>query len=290
MESPEENGPTCDKCYTSLKPETPKAQESFTSQQTATPSDKSHTEPQKEVPIERECTSCAETFPVEDFPSLCSCEHVSEACQECLLSWWNFRIDNTTWNEIPCITSGCDNRVTHEDVRKFDELSIRNILSNDASFRYCIADGCTFGQIHDSDNDGNIFRCGACGFRACVTHDVPFHTDETCRQYDERMQREESERTEEIGLRREQEAASLEVVGKTAVQCPGCGMNIQKTGGCDHMTCSRAGAGCGYEFCYVCRAPYNGTEGIFQIGNSAHASNCNYHSSRLPQHPDLDET
>jgi hypothetical protein len=46
--------------------------------------------------------------------------------------------------------------------------------------------------------------------------------------------------------------------------------------------------GCGFEFCYVCRAPYTGPQGIRRIGNSAHAEGCRYHSSKLPRHPETD--
>lgn len=33
--------------------------------------------------------------------------------------------------------------------------------------------------------------------------------------------------------------------------CSQCGNDVEKNGGCDHMTCR-----CGYEFCYVCEGPY----------------------------------
>jgi len=31
-------------------------------------------------------------------------------------------------------------------------------------------------------------------------------------------------------------------------KCPGCRHGVERTGGCDHMTCSR----CRHEFCYIC--------------------------------------
>jgi predicted RNA-binding Zn-ribbon protein involved in translation (DUF1610 family) len=129
----------------------------------------------------------------------------------------------------------------------------------DPNFRYCLAEGCNFGQIHDSGHDGNIYRCGECGFRVCTVHDVPFHTDETCDEYTERIEAEregakpgakearlkreqermeqEQERLEQERLEHEQEQASLNVVSKTSVECPGCHAKITKTDGCDHMTC-----------------------------------------------------
>jgi hypothetical protein len=63
------------------------------------------------------------------------------------------------------------------------------------------------------------------------------HEDETCIQYDERIARERAERKEEERTRRAAEEASAAEVSKSSVECPGCGANIAKISGCDHMTC-----------------------------------------------------
>ncbi|CAF4268664.1 unnamed protein product, partial [Rotaria sordida] len=33
-------------------------------------------------------------------------------------------------------------------------------------------------------------------------------------------------------------------------ECPKCHTNIEKNGGCNHMTCRKPG--CGHEFCWLC--------------------------------------
>jgi hypothetical protein len=170
---------------------------------------------------------------------------------------------------------------------RFDDLSIRSMLSAEANFRYCMAEGCISGQIHDEGVDANIFSCGACGFRVCTVHDVPFHDDETCAQYDDRRQLEEEASAH---IKRNQEAASLAEVQRCAIVCPGCRAPIQKNSGCDQMTCkpfrppvlprvliltwSFVGRQCRFQFCWVCRAPYAGPAGIRRIGNSAHSVDC----------------
>jgi hypothetical protein len=202
---------------------------------------------------------------------------------------------------------------------RFDELSMRSLLSADKTFLYCHAEGCSSGQIHDTGVEGPIFRCAACGYRMRTAHDpiIPFHENEVCTQYNDRMKREEAEikarekedervrtrQEEDMRVRRRQEEASAAEVAKSSVECPGCGVQIQKTKGCDHMTCkysvtsislrqllTRTGGrnGCGFQFCYVCRAPYTGEHGIFRVGNSAHFPTCRYHSTRLPNFVDLD--
>lgn len=42
-------------------------------------------------------------------------------------------------------------------------------------------------------------------------------------------------------------------LGKNYQKCPKCGEGIQKTEGCDHMTCK-----CSQQFCYICGGDWNG--------------------------------
>lgn len=124
---------------------------------------------------------------------------------------------------------------------------MRNFLSADPHFRYCLAEGCESGQIHDEGTDANIFCCGTCGFRVCTVHDTAFHDNETCEQYDTRLRRQEEEakakaetekeKAKKVAERRKQEAASVALIKAKTVACPSCKAPIQKNGGCDHMTC-----------------------------------------------------
>jgi E3 ubiquitin-protein ligase RNF14 len=121
---------------------------------------------------------------------------------------------------------------------------MRRFLSADKDFHYCLAEGCSSGQIHDNGIEGPIFRCAACGHRMCTAHNpvVSFHDNEGCAQYNERIERERVEREvqeRKLRLRGEQEEASAAEVSTSSVECPGCGVHIQKLSGCDHMTCKR---------------------------------------------------
>ena len=125
---------------------------------------------------------------------------------------------------------------------RFDELSMRTFLNAETNFVYCLTEGCQSGQIHDTGVEGPIFRCAACGYRMCTAHDpvIPFHENEACTQYNERVELERVEREardERVRVRREQDEASAAEAGRSSVECPGCGVQIQKIDGCDHMTC-----------------------------------------------------
>lgn len=66
-----------------------------------------------------------------------------------------------------------------------------------------------------------------------MIHEDNWHEDMTCEQYDyEKSGQKEHDR-------KVQEQASLRAISELTKKCPGknCGWNIQKTEGCDHMTC-----------------------------------------------------
>ncbi|KAJ5058517.1 hypothetical protein J3E72DRAFT_196926 [Bipolaris maydis] len=230
----------------------------------------------------RKCSVCSESIPILDFPQL-SCTHIPDVCHNCLLQWIDQEIAATQdIQKIRC-PSDCARLITYQDIQKYtsakefnryNELSLRSFLSTQEDFVYCMAPGCSSGQIHDTSTlgeQGPIFRCVGCGYRMCTAHTpiVPFHENETCAEYDKRIETEKEE----------EEAASVALLKEKAQKCPGCGSQIEKTTGCDRMTCK-----CGFEFCYVCRAPYAGPQGIRALGNSAHREDCQYHTARLLAH------
>jgi len=94
---------------------------------------------------------------------------------------------------------------------------MRAFLSNDATFRYCLKEGRTSGQVHDSGSEGNIFRCVACTFLICTTHDEAMHVGETCEQYDARKGCE----------RKVQNYASQAKIEEVTKICPGAGCGVR---------------------------------------------------------------
>ena len=78
-------------------------------------------------------------------------------------------------------------------------------------------------------------RCEACDQRSCFTHDVPWHKDLTCSQYD--------------SLISNKEKATQDLLARETKACPKCGVRITKNGGCNHMSCKISS--CKYEFCWL---------------------------------------
>lgn len=72
----------------------------------------------------------------------------------------------------------------------------------------------------------DICACHACGAKACVACDRPWHEGETCEAYRARIKGRASE-----------EDATLEVIRARTKECPECQRSIEKNGGCAHMMC-----------------------------------------------------
>lgn len=70
----------------------------------------------------------------------------------------------------------------------------------------------------------DICVCSACGARACVPCDRPWHEGETCEAYRAR-----------IKGRAGEEDATLEVIRARTRECPECKRSMEKNGGCPHM-------------------------------------------------------
>src|SRR6201996_6648800 len=157
------------------------------------------------------------------------------------------------------------NQKNHTDFHeRYDKMMTRAALSAIPDFWWCLGPGCESGQIHVNGTDGPIMRCFGCDFKTCIRHEREWHHGETCEQYDDRVDGSKRRQKE-----KKTAAASMQLIFDTTKKCPGkgCGWNIEKHNGCDHMTCKceanikaskliSSGTKCRHEFCWQCLAPF----------------------------------
>eukprot|EP00930_Biecheleria_cincta_P051312 TRINITY_DN36476_c0_g1_i1.p1 TRINITY_DN36476_c0_g1~~TRINITY_DN36476_c0_g1_i1.p1 ORF type:complete len:277 (-),score=21.30 TRINITY_DN36476_c0_g1_i1:47-877(-) len=202
------------------------------------------------------------------------CMHSRDVCARCVERTIDLEVNGKgNASRIMCPQVGCDEELSYEDVRRqasgdvfvrFDKHLLDAALRAEPNFRWCAHNGCGNGQILVGSVGKNVFFfCHGCGRRTCAHHRCAWHAGRSCAQYDL-----DGQNCEEVAL-----LQYLEQQGST-VRCPKCHHGIEKSGGCDHMTCHRNVGGCGAEFCYRCGADYNGPSGIFSVGNHAHATTC----------------
>ncbi|KAG9307449.1 hypothetical protein G9A89_017279 [Geosiphon pyriformis] len=82
----------------------------------------------------------------------------------------------------------------------------------------------------------------------------------------------EAERAEQL-LRVRVEEETIAFIDSKTKRCPKCKSNIEKDGGCDHMTCRAPG--CGFEFCWECLADF---QPIRNDGNHRHGDKCRHYA------------
>ena len=204
-----------------------------------------------------ECSVCMTSFPRYYFPrqSLApECDHEPSVCITCIAQSLEHQIEEMPWDQIAC--PECPEALAFDVVKQFSteesfrrwsfiQLSLYGYSRSLTSFRYdkksvlaafqdmpnfmmCLGPNCDSGQIHEGGDDQPIMTCTTCQFKTCFIHKMPWHTDQTCAQYDA----EQAERTQ-------QEAASAEFLARKTKVCPNprCGLHVDKYSGCDHVRC-----------------------------------------------------
>lgn len=226
------------------------------------------------LPSTKECLVCTSTRSARHFPTrppTSTCTHPPNTCTRCLKNWITIQFTTNLWSHIAC--PECTQILTHADVRAFssrttfrryDTLSTRAALEAIPGFAWCMAKGCSSGQVHDEGASNPKFKCVACRAAFCVHHGVAWHRGETCAQYDYRTDR---------SIRKMEDEASRKLIGELGKKCPNekCRWWIEKNSGCDHMTCSK----CRHQFCWVCLATY---KPIRDQGNHMHRADCMHYA------------
>ncbi|KAK4152453.1 hypothetical protein C8A00DRAFT_34869 [Chaetomidium leptoderma] len=212
------------------------------------------------------CSTCVEDKMLSEMPSNITprCKHRPSVCKDCLQYWLQSRIEAGTWDRLKC--PDCSELLEWQDIKRhavaetfirYDSLLLRAALMEHPTFQFCLSAECGSGQIQEVKCPR--FKCVACRRSHCIEHNVPWHSNETCEQYDGRnRQLVESAR------------ASEKVIRKSTMACPGCKRDVHKASGCNHITCV-----CGHEWCYICLAAYERTEYDFLF--CRHASTCTEH-------------
>jgi hypothetical protein len=169
-----------------------------------------------------------------------ACNHTF--CLTCIAEYIQFRINEALVTRMPCPDHECNKELNDSEIEKlisklfFEKYLLfkRNEeLSNNPFLRWCPVPDCAGYDI------GNLQKskltCRACSHKFCYYCTENWHVDDTCK------------------LKNEQEFD--EWSRKNGARfCPNCRVKVQKTLGCDHMTCTR----CNYEWCWLCGEKYTG--------------------------------
>lgn len=143
--------------------------------------------------------------------------------------------------------------LTRDQLDKLLENSFtHHVRTHPGDYQYCPTADCD--RVYEVSDDGKIFTCSTCLTSICTKCGAVSHEGLTCEGYKSAI----------VG----DEAFAEWKKKNDARDCPKCGCTIQKSEGCNHMTCKA----CGAHICWVCMK-------VFAIGQDTYAHMSSEHGS-----------
>lgn len=231
--------------------------------------------PPKALPAgKRECSICATSKTISHSFRLTGnsgvCAHFQDICGLCIQKMLKTKVAERQLSQpdLACPFPKCDHALDTTMLKKactnkiiiaqYDQALVKHHLSASPHYIVCLSSTCgAYFSIEDchgkSRNKASRIskqriECPHCDFEMCFTCNRPWHAQTGC---DKAKRKEDAD-----------SVAGIKAMG--AKSCPKCGLNIDKNGGCDHMTCHT----CKHNFCWECLLPYgDGTQ---------HAQGCSH--------------
>ncbi|KAH8834497.1 hypothetical protein DL96DRAFT_1580767 [Flagelloscypha sp. PMI_526] len=193
---------------------------------------------------------CSDDIPEYDFPRFpptSRCQHKPLACRDCLAQHLEAQLfSQAVVLEVNCLNHPCSEKLGYDEIKqwatpecfnRYNSVAIRQRLAEDPNFVWCLNVKCDHGQTHPLAHTSPIVQCSWCFKKSCFTHQLPWHEGLTCAQFD-------AVRTDAAD---QEEAKRL--IDSTTQTCTKCKQKIERSAGCDYMTCR-----CGHGFCWRCGA------------------------------------
>lgn len=197
-----------------------------------------------------EMANIESTSMLQSFTCKICCEDKSEVftlpicshsyCYDCISDYLTIRIQEAQVLKMPCPDHECGNEINEQDIKKlvsnlyYEKYLVfkRNTeLSNNPFLKWCPQPDCTGYDLGNINKDHLV--CSVCTFEYCYYCSESWHPSGKCKQKHDRDLDQWSQKN-------------------NARFCPNCRIKVQKTIGCDHMTCTR----CKYEWCWLCGEEY----------------------------------
>jgi len=221
---------------------------------------------------------------------LLSCEHVF--CRSCLEDFWKLCITEGEVSRVGCPDPQCVKEgkeasedevrrvVTEEEVRRWKWLRQKKAFEKDPTMVYCPLPFCQnpvplIDNVEEGSGWERLRTCPECGFSFCACCKRTWHgaitdcplnvTDEFVEGYmnlpagspDKLVleRRFGKAQLAKLVARHVEDQANRKWLQESTMACPNCNVHVEKTMGCNHMTCGK----CGTHFCYRCGQKLKGS-------------------------------
>ena len=214
------------------------------------------------------CSVCFQTLSGAKCKCIPKCGHVY--CIQCLLSYIEARIEGGLIGHIKCPAVTCECDIPHwlvkevlpiESFYRFDQLLLQKSLDQMEDLVYCPRPSCRHPNIKELGSQMAI--CANCKFCFCSLCHKSWHGSESgcdisLEEFEDikekynngtSEERETLERRYGKKLKKTIEMlATKEWLDRNTKCCPICKASVQKSAGCNKMTCTS----CGGFFCWLC--------------------------------------
>jgi len=184
------------------------------------------------------CDICLETIQSDSLKQVFKCQN-HEYCVGCLEQMFEFRIKEGSFEELKCPHEGCQMEVKSETMIKelvagktwdrFIEISFQKFLGTLPGLLYCPK--CDAPVLAD-ERGYDYAHCSGCDYCFCVKCKNPWHNGKC-----------QVTKVEEMTGQMARAAPLTDddkiLLATTTKRCPGCLVEIEKNGGCDHMICKK---------------------------------------------------
>ena len=182
----------------------------------------------------KECLICVEASPLyRNFPAFTTCSHNPDTCLACIAKHSVVLLQASSgrkWSacrcpqcDVPIPTEELQGALPRAIVKEMKDMVGEALQSTDDRWRWCLALGCNHGSLQNGRTE--MIRCRKCDYKMCFKHQVPWHRGYSCEEYERSHPQAAITKTSE------------EMIRKMSRPCPGCGVAVEKAGGCNHMRC-----------------------------------------------------
>ncbi|OMJ93240.1 hypothetical protein SteCoe_3818 [Stentor coeruleus] len=194
--------------------------------------------------VEYTCPICYENInPYEFFPLLSCCDKYHA---DCINKYLTNEVDG---QNVPIKCPSCQVYLLESDIlerldenyrKKYYQASVKIVATmNPEIYSCCPTPGCSYAF---ETSGFTSFTCPCCKKYYCLRCRVEYHSEYTCDEYHRYF----------LNKTLDEQEFYKTVLGKKFKECPSCHFWVERTVGCNHMTCR-----CKYEFCYNCGKKYN---------------------------------
>ena len=206
----------------------------------------------------QQCEICMEDVVSTDFfdvPFGTSCEHREvTTCRACMTLHIEHRSHYSKLDSIQCPEPYCTATLSFAQMHqhasptmltRYNDMLLTNYLEQSPEYFRCSNAACHSGQLVDLEFTSTYITCHDCKTQTCITCDTVWHSDTShddnlanIKRYAAEELAKTTEQERQDRRRRVQEEEASEAAKKVSyTQCSKCNHHIEKTHGCDHVTC-----------------------------------------------------